>query len=100
MATSTTGDNPNPPKPKRLAASWDSYRRDVIPANAGAIQVQECYQAFWAGIAALHALLTGTPEDEAEADAYVQEINIELSEFYTDVHMQGVPTHGPKKVSH
>lgn len=102
MATSTTGDNPNPPKSGRIASAWATYRRDVVPAGAGDVQARECEMAFWAGVVALHALLLKTPDDDAEADAYVQTINEELDAFYEglDRASGGVLTYGPQKISH
>jgi hypothetical protein len=38
---------------KRLEPEWESYRREVIPDDAGAIQVEECRRAFYAGSVAL-----------------------------------------------
>lgn len=43
----------------RIAQAWESYRRDVVPATASAVQVQECRRAFYAGAQGLlTALLT------------------------------------------
>jgi hypothetical protein len=40
-----------PPQPKveRLAESWESFERAVIPADAGPVQRQEMRRAFYAG---------------------------------------------------
>lgn len=32
---------------------WESYLREVVPANAGPVQVEECRRAFYAGAGSL-----------------------------------------------
>lgn len=36
-----------------IERGWESYRRMVVPADAGAVQLQETKQAFFAGAAIL-----------------------------------------------
>jgi hypothetical protein len=56
---------------------WESYRREVLPATASAIQIQESRRAFYAGAEMLMcAILRGL--DPTALDA-------ELREFATDV---------------
>jgi hypothetical protein len=44
---------------KRLEPEWLSYRRQVVPRDAGGVQVEECRRAFYAGAAALYAVVMG-----------------------------------------
>ena len=32
-----------------IREAWESYRAQVMPVNAGRIQIQECRSAFYAG---------------------------------------------------
>lgn len=48
-----TDDTPN--TAPSLESVWQSYRADVIPADAGPIQVEECRRAFYAGAAGFYS---------------------------------------------
>lgn len=69
---------------------WDSYRREVVPADAPAIQVQESKRAFYAGARSLfHALvkiMDPSSEEPTERDMRVMDaIDRELREFVASV---------------
>jgi hypothetical protein len=53
-----------------IQSSWESYRREVVPANAGEIQIEECRRAFYAGFAGCLGVCSG-PLAEMEEDAAV-----------------------------
>lgn len=40
---------------------WQSYRRDVVPADASPDQVEECLRAFMAGAGAMMTFITDSP---------------------------------------
>lgn len=46
-----------------IAALFASYRRNVLPATAPPIQVQECERAFYAGVAATITELQNSADD-------------------------------------
>lgn len=69
---------------------WDSYRRQVIPATAPAVQLQESKRAFYAGAQTLfHALvkiMDPSSEEPTERDMRVMDsIDRELREFSASV---------------
>lgn len=51
-----------------IAAFWESYRREVLPADAPDIQVQECRRAFYAGAKAVVAIVTEIGDDSVTED--------------------------------
>ena len=78
---------------KLIAAGWESYLRNVVPADAPPIQVKETRQAFYAGAAILFEVLMKAldPGDEPtdrdlqrmadlqkELDEYGQSLDREL----------------------
>lgn len=78
---------------KLIENGWRSYRRYVVPAEAGEHQVRETRQAFFAGAAILQALIMKkisagdeiTAEDmammasiQAELDAFGQQLDFDL----------------------
>lgn len=79
---------------KLIENGWNSYRRYVVPAEAGEQQVRETRQAFFAGAAILQALIMRklspgrdeiTAEDmammaaiQAELDAFGQQLDLDL----------------------
>lgn len=68
---------------------WNSYRREVIPAEAPDVQVIECRRAFYAGakglLRAIEACLDPTSPDETPGDmAQMQAISDELDRFAGD----------------
>lgn len=67
---------------------WLSYRRDIIPANAPAVQVQECRRAFYAGAHALLCIVTSLGDDSVPEDAGVDvlaALHSESQKFADDV---------------
>jgi hypothetical protein len=77
-------------RPKWIERAWDRYRKMVVPADAGPVQVAETRQAFMAGAAILFtAIMQGVSEGDevqesderlmadiqAEVDAFGQEID-------------------------
>lgn len=56
------------PTPTTVAGFWRSYQREVLPADAPAIQVQECRRAFYGGLKAGLALLLTIGDDEITED--------------------------------
>lgn len=71
--------------PPKIADLWESYRKRVLPANAGAVQVEETRRGFYAGCAGLFGLITNhmSPGEEiTEADvAVLDAIQRELDEY-------------------
>lgn len=71
-------------KPKTMAEGWESFRKSVIPADAGTEQVEDMMAAFFAG-AIMHAELVttigdpGTSEDEAMR--ILKSIDVELYDY-------------------
>lgn len=69
---------------------FESYRRAVMAASAGDVQVIECRRAFFAGAQALRGLIVTTiwSDDETltktEADTF-KKIEQELDAFAVDV---------------
>ncbi len=74
----------------RVQALWNSYRTEVIPAEAGQIQVQECRRAFYAGVeSALNRLAgemsDGNTLDDPNDERAIREVQAELRDFSADV---------------
>lgn len=69
--------------PRRLyiAEQFDSYRREVIPANAPMVQVEECRRAFYAGTAALIGILRESPDNPSEERRFMLDLEAELKDF-------------------
>jgi|HubBroStandDraft_2_1064218.scaffolds.fasta_scaffold41036_4 hypothetical protein len=76
-----------------IAQAFDSYRTEVIPLEAGAMQIQECRRAFFGGaVAALDELSRipqngGEPITEADmqrAAVRLQRLRLELVKFGED----------------
>lgn len=72
---------------KLIQRAFESYRRYVMPAEAGEVQVRETRQAFFAGAAVLQTTImrklspTGPDEITAEDMALMSAIQAELDEF-------------------
>ncbi len=65
---------------------WEYYRVKVLTLGASPIQVRECQQAFYAGIASIMGEMfkIGTPDfTEEEGEQIVQEYMDELT-FYVE----------------
>jgi len=68
-----------------IAEQWETYRRDVLPANAPPVQVRECRIAFYGGATALYmsimaALDPGKEPTEGDLK-YMAAIDAELKAF-------------------
>ena len=55
-----------PDRKKLIARAWESYLRTVIPKDAGAVQIKESRQAFFAGSAVLFQTIMMVLEPGAE----------------------------------
>ena len=72
------------PLETRIASQWDSYRRDVVPARAPLIQLQETRRAFYAGAWAALQLLAAVSSDDVSEDAgaaYIESLHQECRDF-------------------
>lgn len=70
----------------RVQALWNSYRTQVMPADAGLIQTTECRRAFYAGVeSALNRLAgemsAGDSIDDPNDHNAIREVHQELKEF-------------------
>lgn len=81
---------------KLIEGGWKSYRRHVVPADAGEEQLRQTRQAFFAGAAILQTLIMrklspGRDEITAEDLALMAAIQKELDDFgqQLDVDMFG-----------
>jgi hypothetical protein len=72
-----------------VAEMWADYQRNVLPPDAGEIQVQECRRAFYAGAHAMYTDCTwgiGDPSvPERVGEAHLEKIHDELQAFKRDV---------------
>lgn len=60
-----------------MAEIFDDYRRNVIPADAKAVQITECKRAFYAGAVAVIGLMdkiADSPNEAREAESLWKEI--------------------------
>ena len=66
-----------------IQAQWLSYLRDVVPRDAGPVQVEECRRAFYAGAAGLLSITsTVIPYmDEDAGVAVLEGLHQELQGF-------------------
>ncbi|WP_422930099.1 hypothetical protein [Singulisphaera sp. PoT] len=67
-----------------LRSEWESYRRQVIPADAPMIQLVEMRRAFYAGSAAAFGILCQISRgdlSEAEEGARLDSLGCELEAF-------------------
>lgn len=69
----------------RIAAAWETFRAQVLPKNAGPVQVDEMRKAFYAGAWALHCLLIAGvsegPDCQPEDERLMEELVAEMEEF-------------------
>lgn len=82
------------PRRLRLQESFDSYRREVIPADAPFVQVVECRRAFMAGCQAMRNILANAPDEEKAQMRFCDEIEEELKDF---VRREVALGHGSKR---
>jgi len=66
-----------------VADAFASYRRDVIPAAATDVQVEECRRAFYAGAWQMYLSLVLQTADlaDAEGERYLEALSDELMAF-------------------
>lgn len=72
----------------RIEAQWESYLKEVIPAQAGPIQVAESRRAFFAGAQAMMTIFRAIGSDqvsEEEAERILEDASQELEKFCEDV---------------
>lgn len=64
---------------------WLSYRREVVPPQAGEVQVEECRRAFYAGaLAVWSSIMSGLSEGsepQPTDEALLASIQAEFVEF-------------------
>jgi hypothetical protein len=73
---------------KFIQQAFESYRKDVIPADALDVQVQECRRAFFAGVQshiAIGELLSDGDGSTTNDMAIVIAIDAEMREFAESV---------------
>lgn len=68
----------------KLREEWESYRRDVMPKDAGHSQKLETRRAFYAGAAAFYKLVYGIGDRKVTEDqgvAVLESLADELQRF-------------------
>lgn len=68
----------------RIQEEWQSYKRQVLPANAPLVQIQECRRAFYSGAVAAFNIYRSLGADEISEDEGVRilsDMDDELCEF-------------------
>lgn len=78
-----------------LFREWQSYERDIVPADAPRAQREESRRAFYAGAAAMFALMmeSSSPDDDEECERRLAALHLEVLEFPRDL---AIPTKGHK----
>jgi len=76
-------------KLQTVAEMWQDYRREVVPRDAGAIQIQECRRAFYAGVSVMFTNAAyGVARDDVSEDQgveYFEKIDAELKAYMLTV---------------
>jgi len=69
----------------RLAAEWESYRKEVLPRNVSTTQLWECRRAFYSGAASMHSVMMASlsPGGDVTSDdlSAMEEVMAELMAF-------------------
>ncbi len=67
----------------RIRQQWESYRESVIPNDAGAIQVQECQRAFYAGACSILNIQCEIDEGMSDDDGvkFIESLHEECEHF-------------------
>jgi hypothetical protein len=78
------------PMPRMLILEgWSSYRKDIIPAGAPEVQIEECKRAYYSGAMVLYTAIMNVLEPGAtvtEADlAQMLAIRTELLRYVDEV---------------
>ena len=70
---------------KLIQHGWESYRRNVVPADASPIQINETRQAFYAGASILFEALMRVMDSDDEAASkgtrVMNDLQTEVSDF-------------------
>jgi hypothetical protein len=73
----------------RILEQWNSYRKQVLPADASDVQVTECRRAFYGGAQAFYSTVMGGlgPGSEAEEADFklMEDLATELKDFSKQV---------------
>ena len=72
----------------RIAAQFESFRKDIIPAAASPVQVQEMRRAFYAGAQSMMTVfrVVGTDRvSEEEGESILVDADQELRQFVKDL---------------
>ena len=66
-----------------IGEAWASYREQVVPREAHAVQIEETKRAFYAGAAAMFgAMLEAVkPEEEEACEGRLEALDRELSDY-------------------
>lgn len=66
-----------------IADEWETYRREIVPADAPPVQIQETRRAFYAGVHAALAIMFEISEidNETEQDDHAASLFDEIEEF-------------------
>lgn len=66
----------------RIMEAWNEFSRDVMPPNAGEIQIVETRRSFFAGAVAMFGIVTNSPDIIGQSDEdgakVLEEINAEI----------------------
>ena len=75
------------PIPGTLAAGWEDFRRRVLPADAGAVQISEMRKAFYAGAAVMYDQMVLGPVamSDEQTERHLQALHEELQEFAAEM---------------
>jgi hypothetical protein len=65
-----------------IGEAWASYVANVLPADAGEVQVEETKRAFYSGATSMYsAMLEASTLDEAAAEARLQALDREIGDY-------------------
>lgn len=76
--------------------AWQDYARKIVPADAGAVQVEECRRAFYAGAISFYRLMMEASQDpnEAVCERNLERLHAELQEMPRDLYIGKTPVRG------
>jgi len=66
-------------------AAWETFAESVIHPSASPAQYDDMKMAFYGGATALAVLFESSPEDDEEADQYIQNIREELNAYASNI---------------
>ena len=66
---------------------WQSYDRHIVPANASAVQREECRRAFYAGAWVCYQLVLAivAEQDDDESERQIEALAVEIRGITTDL---------------